>query len=58
MAAFASNASLELSEACSLRCASVQEFMSQHGFNGIPDFLGASLPYFTTHMELVRPLHV
>ena len=31
-----------------------QEFMSQHGFNGIPDFLGASLPYFTTHMELVR----
>ena len=28
--------------------------MSQHGFNGIPDFLGASLPYFTTHMELVR----
>ena len=27
--------------------------MSQHGFNGIPDFSGASLPYFTTHTELV-----
>jgi hypothetical protein len=30
--------------------------MSQHGFKGIPDFLGASLPYFTTHTELVLPL--
>ena len=35
------------------RCAATQEFMSQHDFKGIPDFLGASLPYFTTHMELV-----
>lgn len=31
--------------------------MGQHGFNGIPDFLGASLPYFTTHMELVCISH-
>jgi len=31
----------------------MQEFMSQHGFNGISDFSGASLPYFTTHTELV-----
>ena len=31
-----------------------QEFMTQHGFNSIEDFRGASLPYFTTHTELVR----
>ena len=28
--------------------------MTQHGFNSIEDFRGASLPYFTTHTELVR----
>lgn len=28
--------------------------MSNHGFNSIEDFRGASLPYFTTHHELVR----
>ncbi len=28
--------------------------MTQHAFDGIDDFRGASLPYFTTHMELVR----
>lgn len=26
----------------------------QHGFNSIEEFRGASLPYFTTHHELVR----
>ncbi len=31
-----------------------QEFMRQHGFSSIEDFRGASLPYFTTHQELVR----
>ena len=32
----------------------LQQFMSNHGFNSIEDFRGASLPYFTTHHELVR----
>ena len=32
----------------------LQDFMSTHGFNSISDFQGASLEYFTTHMELVR----
>ena len=32
----------------------VQEFMSEHDFKSIEDFRGASLPYFTSHMELVR----
>lgn len=31
-----------------------QEFMKQHGFSSIEEFRGASLPYFTTHHELVR----
>ena len=31
-----------------------QQFMSNHGFESIEDFRGASLPYFTTHHELVR----
>jgi dihydropyrimidine dehydrogenase (NADP+) len=31
-----------------------QDFMSQHGFSSLEDFRGKSLPYFTTHMELVR----
>jgi hypothetical protein len=36
------------------RLCNVQEFMTQHGFNSIEDFRGTSLPFFTTHMELVR----
>lgn len=32
----------------------LQEFMKQHGFSSIDDFRGSSLPFFTTHMELVR----
>ena len=28
--------------------------MEQHGFASVEDFRGASLPYFTTHHELVR----
>jgi dihydropyrimidine dehydrogenase (NADP+) len=32
----------------------LQEFMSQHGFASIEDFRGASLPFFTSHHELVR----
>ena len=31
-----------------------QEFMSEHDFKSIEDFRGASLPYFTSHRELVR----
>jgi dihydropyrimidine dehydrogenase (NADP+) len=27
--------------------------MQQHGFESVDDFHGASLPYFTTHMDLV-----
>jgi dihydropyrimidine dehydrogenase (NADP+) len=27
--------------------------MQQHGFESVDDFRGASLPYFTTHMDLV-----
>ena len=29
-------------------------FMDEHGFNSIDEFKGHSLPYFTTHAELVR----
>ena len=32
----------------------LQAFMQQHDFQSIADFKGASLPYFTTHHELVR----
>lgn len=32
----------------------LQAFMQQHDFKSIEDFRGASLPYFTTHHELVR----
>ncbi|EIE20704.1 Dihydroorotate oxidase [Coccomyxa subellipsoidea C-169] len=35
-------------------CGGLQEFMVQHGFNSVEEFRGASLPYFTTHHELVR----
>ena len=27
--------------------------MEQHGFESVADFVGASLPYFTTHHHLV-----
>lgn len=35
-------------------CAELQDFMRRHNFSSIEDFRGASLPYFTTHMDLVR----
>lgn len=35
-------------------CADLQDFMRKHNFSSIEDFRGASLPYFTTHMDLVR----
>ena len=34
-------------------CAELQAFMAQHDFSSISDFCGASLPFFTTHRELV-----
>ncbi len=33
---------------------SLQAFMSQHGFEHISDFIGKSLPYFSTHANLVE----
>lgn len=33
---------------------SPQAFMQQHDFASVEQFRGASLPYFTTHHELVR----
>jgi len=35
-------------------CAELQAFMVEHGFNSIEEFRGVSLPYMTTHTELVR----
>ncbi|KAM7278179.1 hypothetical protein ACFE04_005313 [Oxalis oulophora] len=35
-------------------CAELKDFMRMHNFATIEDFRGASLPYFTTHMDLVR----
>ena len=34
-------------------CGGLQEFMKKHDFKSISDFKGASLPYFTTHTDLV-----
>jgi len=34
-------------------CDSLLAFMEQHGFETIDDFHGASLPYFSTHADLV-----
>ena len=34
--------------------AGLQKFMEKHKFNSIDDFRGASLPYFTTHADLVQ----
>lgn len=35
-------------------CAELQDFMRAHNFSTIDDFRGASLPYFTTHTDLVQ----
>lgn len=32
----------------------VQKFMGKHGFKSVAEFKGASLPYFTTHTDLVK----
>ncbi|KAI8462963.1 MAG: psbA translation factor [Monoraphidium minutum] len=34
-------------------CGGLQAFMTKHGFKSISEFKGASLPYFTTHTDLV-----
>lgn len=34
-------------------CAGLSAFMDRHGFKSIADFKGKSLPYFTTHADLV-----
>lgn len=34
-------------------CGGLQQFMQKHNFNSIQEFKGLSLPYFTTHMDLV-----
>ncbi|KAK8600103.1 hypothetical protein V6N13_060078 [Hibiscus sabdariffa] len=34
--------------------AELKDFMNKHNFKTIEDFRGASLPYFTTHTDLVR----
>jgi len=35
-------------------CAGLVEFMERHGFRSVRDIIGKSLPFFTTHAELVR----
>lgn len=35
-------------------CEELLAFMEKHGFSTLSDFKGASLPYFTTHSDLVR----
>ena len=35
-------------------CDSLLAFMDQHKFNTVDDFRGASLPYFSTHADLVQ----
>jgi len=35
-------------------CGGLQAFMDKHGFARVAEFKGASLPYMTTHTELVR----
>mmetsp|Transcript_20420 Transcript_20420/g.51724 ORF Transcript_20420/g.51724 Transcript_20420/m.51724 type:complete len:130 (+) Transcript_20420:1080-1469(+) len=34
-------------------CGGLQRFMAKHGFKSVAEFKGASLPYFTTHTDLV-----
>jgi dihydropyrimidine dehydrogenase (NADP+) len=35
-------------------CDQLDAFMETHGFNTIEEFRGSSLPYFTTHADLVK----
>ena len=35
-------------------CEQLSAFMDTHGFESVDDFRGASLPYFSTHADLVR----
>jgi dihydroorotate dehydrogenase subfamily 1 len=35
-------------------CEQLSAFMEQHNFSSLDDFRGASLPYFSTHADLVR----
>jgi dihydropyrimidine dehydrogenase (NADP+) len=35
-------------------CEQLSAFMDEHGFTSIDEFRGASLPYITTHADLVR----
>ncbi|XP_042479364.1 dihydropyrimidine dehydrogenase (NADP(+)), chloroplastic [Macadamia integrifolia] len=35
-------------------CAELKDFMRKHNFSSVEDFRGASIPYFTTHTDLVR----
>ena len=35
----------------------LQAFMDKHGFTSVEQFRGGSLPYFTSHRELVRRQH-
>ena len=35
-------------------CNGLRAFMEQHGFGSIDEFVGKSLPYFTTHADLVQ----
>ncbi|CAN6239502.1 unnamed protein product [Urochloa humidicola] len=35
-------------------CAELQDFMREHNFSSIEEFRGVSLPYFTTHTDLVH----
>ncbi len=35
-------------------CAGLAAFMERHGFRGVADIVGKSLPYFTTHAGLVE----
>ncbi|MQM21600.1 hypothetical protein Taro_054643 [Colocasia esculenta] len=35
-------------------CTELKDFMRMHNFSSVEDFRGASLPYFTTHTDLVR----
>ncbi|KAJ4764058.1 Dihydropyrimidine dehydrogenase [Rhynchospora pubera] len=35
-------------------CEELKDFMRKHNFSSIEDFRGASLPYFTTHTDLVK----
>jgi len=36
--------------------AGVEKFMTDKGFNSVEEIVGKSLPYFSTHMELVQKM--